>query len=69
MRAGRVVGEQRRHFERHPAVDAVGPLVDWTEQIGGARQVFERELEEQLLAGLALRELVGDRGVVGRRCS
>ena len=35
--ARRVVGQQRRNFQRDPAVDAVGALVDRPEQIGGAR--------------------------------
>ena len=33
----------------HAAVDAVGALVDGREQVGGAAQVGERELEEELL--------------------
>ena len=51
--AGRVVGQQRRHFQRHPAVHAVGPIVDRPEQVGGPREVLERQLEEQRLARLA----------------
>ena len=50
----RVVGEQRRHLERHEAVDAGGALVDRQEQIGGARQVLDRQLEEQRLVAQAL---------------
>ena len=64
-RAGRVVGQQRRHLQRHPAVHAVRPVVDRPEQVGGPGEVLERQLEEQLLARLALVELLADRGVVG----
>ena len=63
--AGGVVGQQRRHLQRHPAVHAVGAVVDRAEQIGGPREILERQLEEQRLAGLALVQLFADRGVVG----
>ena len=53
-RACGVVSEQGRDFQRNPAVDAVGPLVDRAEQVGGARQIVERQLKEQLLAATAL---------------
>ena len=33
----------------HEAVDAVGALVDRREEVGGAAQVGERQLEEELL--------------------
>ena len=36
QRAVGVVGQQRRHLQRHPAVDAVRPLVDRSEQLRGA---------------------------------
>src|SRR4029077_15832547 len=49
-RAGGVVGEPGGNLERHPSVDPVGTLVDRAEQIGGAREVVEREFEEQRLA-------------------
>ena len=58
--AGRVVGQQRRDLQRHPAVHAVGPVVDRPEQIGGLREVLERQLEEQLLARLAFLQLLAD---------
>ena len=51
--AGRVVGELGRNFQRDPSVDSVGPVVNRTKEVGGARQVFEREFEEQRLALLA----------------
>src|SRR5262249_56450090 len=63
-RAGGVVREERRDLQRHPSVDAVGALVDGTEEVGGLRQVLERELEEQLLARLAGGHQRADRGVV-----
>ena len=44
-----VVGQQRRHLERHPAIDGGSALVDRREQVGGAREVFDRQLEEQRL--------------------
>src|SRR5262245_61150093 len=50
----RVVREERRALERDPSVDAGGAVVDGAEEIGGLRQVLERELEEQRLAGFAL---------------
>ena len=49
-----------------PAIDAVGSVVDGTEEVRGLRQVGERELEEQRLARLALRQLLADVGVVVR---
>src|SRR5262249_21625283 len=47
--ARRVVGQERRHFQRHPPVHAVGPVPNRSKQIGGSRQILERELEEQRL--------------------
>src|SRR5439155_13831927 len=49
----------------HPPVNAVGPLVDGAEQIGGLREILECQLEEQLLRRLLLLELFADRGIVG----
>ena len=63
--ASRVVSQQRRNLQRYPAVDAVGAVVDRSEQIGGLREILERQLEEQLLARLTLVELFADRGIVG----
>ena len=53
--AGGIVRQQRRNFQRNPAVHAVGPVVNRSKQIGGAGQILERQIEEQFLAGLALR--------------
>jgi hypothetical protein len=59
-----VVGDQRRHLERHPSVDAVGALVNRLEQLRGAPQVGQRELEEQLLGLEATLPQLGDLLVV-----
>ena len=53
QRAGGVMGQQRRHFQRYPAVHAVGLVVNRPEQIGGARKILERQLEEKRLTRLA----------------
>jgi hypothetical protein len=60
----RVVGEEGRDLERDPAVDAGGAIVDGAEEIGGLRQVLERQGEEQRLAGLALVHQATNRLVV-----
>ena len=76
-RAGGVVREERRDLDRDPAVDAVGALVGGREEVRGAAEVGESELEESLLglrpAGSELRDLLvvgaalGDRLVEDRR--
>src|SRR5215467_2297794 len=65
-RARGVVGEERRHLERDPAVHTVGAVPDGTEKIGGPRQVFDGQLEEERLPRLALAHLLPDGRVVGR---
>src|SRR5437016_1339693 len=60
-----VAREQRRHFHRYPAVDAVGGVEDRTEQIGSSAQIFERQLHEQRFTGLSRLCLVADAVVVG----
>ena len=62
--ARRIVRQQRRHFHRHPTVDAAGRLVGRTEQIRRLRQVFEREIDEQLFAGLPRGRLSANRIVI-----
>ena len=57
QRAGSVVGQEGRDFERNPAVHAVGAVMHRAEQVGGVGEVFERQVEEQGFAGLALPEL------------
>ena len=52
-RRRRVVGDQRRDLERDEAVDAVRALERRPEQVRGAAQVVDRELEERVLARLA----------------
>ena len=64
--ARRVVGEQGRDLQGDPAVDAVRRVVDGPEEVGGLRQILDRQLEEQLLARLARLHLLPDGGVVGR---
>src|SRR5471030_2138994 len=54
----------QRHFQRHPAVDAVAGVEIGPEQIGRATQVLDRQREEQVLAFLAGRGLVDDGLVV-----
>jgi hypothetical protein len=46
----RVIGEERRHFERDPAIDAGGPIMDRPEEIGGLLQISDRKPEEQIFA-------------------
>ena len=59
-----VVGEQRRHLQRDPAVHPVGSVVLGLEQLRGAPDVGQGELEEDLLrVGPGLAEL-GDLLVV-----
>jgi hypothetical protein len=60
-----VVGEERRDLERHPAVHPVGLLVDLTEHPGGACDVGQRQLEEELLTIQSLLAQLGDLLVVG----
>ena len=47
------MGEQGRHFERHPAVHAVRPVIDRPKQVGGPGDVLQRQLEEERLARFA----------------
>jgi len=44
-RARGVVRQQRRHFQRHPAVHAARPVPDRSKQVGGPGQVLQRQLE------------------------
>ena len=46
----RIVGEQGRYFQRHPAVHAVGPVVNGPKEIGGLGEVFQSQIEKQRLA-------------------
>ena len=48
-----VVGQQRRYLEGRPAVDARRAVPDGTKEVGRTRQVFERQVEEELFGGLA----------------
>ena len=80
-RAGGVVRQQRRDFERDPSVDAVGALEDRLEQIGRPGQIRQRQIEEQVLGrscprerllsnvavivGAVLDRVIEDRGIRG----
>ena len=48
-----IVDEERRDLERGPAVDAAGGVVRGLEEVGGSRQVAQRQLEEEIFAGAA----------------
>ena len=60
-----VVREQRRNVQRHPAINAVGGIVDRPEQIRGLARIFQREFEEQRLARLAFAHHPADGVIVG----
>jgi hypothetical protein len=62
----RVVGEKRRHFQRHKAVYRAGARMDRREQIRRAAEVLDGEVEEQPLAPCAIIELPADFRVVPR---
>ena len=62
-RLRRVMSEQRRDFHRYPSVDAIGPIVNRSEEIGCIPQVLQSKFEEERLARLALLHLLAD-GVV-----
>src|SRR4030095_1488334 len=55
-----VVREKRRNLERYISVDTSRAIEHRTEKVGGARDVLERELEEQRFAGLAGPKLRAD---------
>ncbi len=44
-----VVSERGRNFNGHPTVDAIRPVVDRTEQVGGLPEVLDCKLEEESL--------------------
>ena len=63
-RASRIVGKQRRDFERHPSVQTLRRVVDRPEQRRGLAQILDRELEEQGLADRAFAAFLTNRVVV-----
>ena len=65
--AARVVGQERRDFQRHPPVHAVGPLPDGSEQVGGPCEVLQGQLEEELFARFP-RRFVSNGSRHRRRC-
>ena len=46
----RVIREERRRFERDPAINAGRPIVDRLKQICGLLQIGDRKPEEQIFA-------------------
>ena len=46
--AGRVVRQQRRDFQRDPAVGTSARIEGRSKQVGGAGQILQREFEEQV---------------------
>ena len=57
--------QQRRHLQRHPAVHTIRAVVNRSEQISGPGEIVQREVKKKALAGLPLRQIFTDRGVVG----
>jgi hypothetical protein len=51
---GRVMRQQRRDFQRHPAIHSVRSIVNRPEQIGSFCQVVERKVEKEIFARPAL---------------
>src|SRR5215471_16051096 len=64
--ARRVVSQEGRDFERHPAVYIICLVVDWPEQVSRPGEVGKRQLEEERLAGFSLGQLAADAGIVRR---
>src|SRR6266849_792934 len=64
--AGRVVSQERRHFQRHPPVHTIRPVVGGSKQVGSAGEVLQCQLEEQGVPRRALRELLADGSIIGR---
>src|SRR6185436_4871448 len=59
-----VVRERGGDLERDPAIDTISSRMDRPEEIGGAGQVLDGELEEKLLTRETRRGLLADRRVV-----
>jgi hypothetical protein len=59
-----VMRQERRDFQRNPSVHTAGAIVDRPEQVRGLGEILQRQLEEQSLPQLALRESAPDRVVV-----
>jgi hypothetical protein len=66
-RGGRIVGQEGRHFERHPPVQTLRRVVDRAKQRRGLTQIFDRELEDQLFTGHAFAALLPNGVVVEMR--
>ena len=59
-----IVRQQRRDFQRHPAVHTARGLEHRAKQVGGAAQVGNGQVEEQRFARLALGRAVRDGRVI-----
>ena len=64
-RARRIVCQQRRHFQRDPAIHAIGPVVNGAEKVGRPAEVVQRQLEEEGYGRDPVSDLRADRRVVG----
>src|SRR5271165_6960960 len=60
----RVMCQERGHLERDPSIHSCGTLMNRTEQIGGAGEILQCDLEEQVLTGLARPHPLADTGVI-----
>ena len=56
--------QEWRHFQRHPAIDAVRPVVDRPEQVSGSGEILQRQIEEEALAGFPFGQPLADRRIV-----
>jgi len=65
-RADGVICNDGRHLQRNPAIDPPGPIPRRPEQVRGTPEILERDIEEQILDGLARSTAAEDAGVVGR---
>ena len=54
QRAGRVMGQQRRHLQRDPPIDTAGALENRHEQVSRPGQILQRQIEKQVLAETAV---------------
>ena len=59
-----VVCQQRRNFERRPAIDATGGIVSRAKKVRCLSQVIEREFEKQRFPRFTLSRLLADVCVV-----
>ena len=62
--ARRVVGELRRNFERYPAIDAIGRLMNRKKQVSGASEILEHQIKQHRFSGPAASDELPYRFVV-----